>query len=210
MVVMLSKKTAVLGLFVGVLALSAPASSVLAEEVDIPEPAESEDVFGADKEDDIDVMDINDEFDDNDGDNAAAAGAADEQPQVSAEEVERLQKLFSQLSEECNEQVRLAYTEGKELSDDCKEEVQTIMRRENANAKAGNAVDPAQNSDKSDPTFTILGFVVLLLAGLVAWGVYAQRTIIDQMPETKPKKLSKQKQLKLKMKEQKRAGPNIQ
>lgn len=136
------------------------------------------------------------------GEPAAEADADEQQQEVSAAEVERLQKLFAKLSPECNEEVKLAYTEGKEVSDECKQEVQMIMQQEAT--QQGKPKKP--RSDLPDPTGTIVGFAVLLVAGLVAWGVYAQKNIISKMPESKPKKISKQKQQKLRMKEQRNAG----
>mmetsp|Transcript_9663 Transcript_9663/g.15860 ORF Transcript_9663/g.15860 Transcript_9663/m.15860 type:complete len:150 (+) Transcript_9663:1532-1981(+) len=112
---------------------------------------------------------------------------------VDQAEVERLQKLFAKLSPECVEQVQSAYKDNSEVSEKCKREVQKIMGREARKANRKKKSTSSRNKVESDPTKVIVGFVLFVLISLVAWGVYAQKNIIDKMPVRVPKKKSKKK-----------------
>mmetsp|Transcript_10540 Transcript_10540/g.18648 ORF Transcript_10540/g.18648 Transcript_10540/m.18648 type:complete len:208 (-) Transcript_10540:263-886(-) len=126
---------------------------------------------------------------------------AEETVQVDPEQMAKLQELFKQVSSECQAELDQAYSNGgAEISDACKAEVQQVMKA--AAMAQGKAEGEAALPPKDDPTGTILMFVFTLFAAMIGWGVYAQMVIVPTLPQPEKKKLSKQKQLKEKLKQQ--------
>jgi len=119
----------------------------------------------------------------------------DEAPSSSNEEAEKLEALFKQLSPVCAAELQKAYAEGTEVSPVCKAQIKEIMAPEQKESKK-------KAKQEEDPTNTILAFVAFCLFGLVAWGIYAQKAIVENLPVASNKKLSKKKQEKQKRKQQ--------
>eukprot|EP00515_Schizochytrium_aggregatum_P006705 CAMPEP_0202073230 /NCGR_PEP_ID=MMETSP0964-20121228/2903_1 /ASSEMBLY_ACC=CAM_ASM_000500 /TAXON_ID=4773 /ORGANISM="Schizochytrium aggregatum, Strain ATCC28209" /LENGTH=190 /DNA_ID=CAMNT_0048640313 /DNA_START=53 /DNA_END=625 /DNA_ORIENTATION=+ len=164
-------------------------------------PARAEEGLAADVKEKIEATDgfeIQEE-------EAPPAGGASEDgpPQPDPEEMARLAKLFEALSPDCRTEIEAAFKGEGELTDGCKAEVQAFMSTQVAPDGANPGAAAEDNGEpKSDPRPTIFGFVLLMFAGLIGWGVYAQTALVSQIPEAPKKKLSKQKLLKQKMKEQ--------
>jgi len=123
-----------------------------------------------------------------------------EGPELTEEQARLQQRIFTELSEDCKNEVLSGRQKADDLSELCQKEVAAIVQRVQSEQQGKVTRDP----NLHDPTYEILGFVVLLLAGLAAWGVYAQKNIVQKLPQKPVKPLSKKKLQKIKIKEQRK------
>ena len=122
-----------------------------------------------------------------------AEGEAEQKEQgLTRETVEHLLRVVSPT---CKEEMQEALSEQTEISMECKEEIQSALRDRDATSQppppGANANPPVLESRDNTAVWVVLIFVVILIAGLVAFcsHVYEQKKQVKKVDKSKCKNL---------------------
>jgi len=123
-----------------------------------------------------------------------------------AVDMERMERVFQLITEECQEEMKNAYTDGGSLSDSCTLQIQNAFNNDVTQQQA--RTNPPLKEYGPNPTPYIISFLAVCFIG-VGVKVFNIQQELSKIPPKKKKPLSRKKALKMKMKEQNRQGTKI-